>query len=62
LAQSGLPDALNQCPLLGVKRTLRKLLTKDEARRIAANIGKAAGSCLRGSRALELLLVSVIYP
>jgi hypothetical protein len=23
LAQSGHPDALNQCPLLGVKRTLR---------------------------------------
>src|SRR5262249_940651 len=24
LAQSGRPDALNQCPLLGVKRTLRR--------------------------------------
>jgi len=38
LAQSGHPRALNQCLLLGVKRTL--LLTSDEARWFAANIAK----------------------
>ena len=37
LAQSGHHDTLNQCPLLGVKRTL---LTRDKGRRIAANIAK----------------------
>src|SRR5262249_42654178 len=37
LAQSRHADTLNQCPLLGVKRTL---LTRDAARRIAANIAK----------------------
>jgi hypothetical protein len=37
LAQSGHPDTLNQRPLLGVKQTL---LTRDKARRIAANIAK----------------------
>jgi hypothetical protein len=37
LAQSGHHDPLNQCPLLGVKRTL---LTRDKARPIAANIAK----------------------
>jgi len=41
LAQSGHRDTLSQCPLLGVKRTFEaKLLTREEARRIAANIAK----------------------
>jgi hypothetical protein len=37
MALSGHPNVLNHCPLLGVKRTL---LTRDKARRIAANIAK----------------------
>ena len=41
MAQSGHRDTLSQCPLLGVKRTFEaKLLTRDEARRIAVNIAK----------------------
>jgi hypothetical protein len=40
-AQSGHSSSRQQCPLLGVKRTFEaKLLTRDEARRIAANIAK----------------------
>jgi hypothetical protein len=37
LAQSGHHGRADPCPLLGVKRTL---LTRDKARRIAANIAK----------------------
>src|SRR5262249_40821998 len=41
LAQSGHRGTLNQCPLSGVKLTwAAKLLSKDEARRIATNIAK----------------------
>ena len=41
LAQSGHSRAEFQCLLLGVKQTFKaKLLSKDVARRIAANIAK----------------------
>jgi hypothetical protein len=51
LAQSGHPDALNQCPLLGVKRTLIGTelpgfyLRGSDWASVAALAGLAASSC-----------------